>query len=281
MSEDLYQKLSAAVERMPAFPESVHKVMELTADINCSPKDLVAVIERDVVMTAKILKLVNSAYFGLSRKIQNVNHAVVFVGLNTVKNLALSIATIGTLPDKNPAGFDITGFLTHSLATASLTRLLAQRAGVPAVESSNYFVAGLLHDFGKAVLALFMGAEFKAALALCEAEGIPLNEAEYRILGTDHAEIGAMLCERWQLPEELVAATRDHHAMNGAASIMRDSVFAANQIVKRYQFGNSGNPTVEPFPPDVTARFGELDALIESLGDLQPEMDKAAAFAGT
>ena len=86
------------VESMPAFPESVHQVMALTSDINCSPKDLVKVIESDPVMTMKLLKLVNSAYFALSRNIASIQHALVYLGLNTVKNLAISIATVDALP---------------------------------------------------------------------------------------------------------------------------------------------------------------------------------------
>lgn len=280
-SEELLQKLAEGVERMPAFPESVHRVMELTADINCAPKDLVEVIERDVVMTAKLLKWVNSPYFGLASKIQNINHAVVYVGLNTIKNLALSIATIGTLPASNPAGFDVRAFLAHSLATATTARVLAQRSGVPETEASNYFVAGLLHDFGKAVFALFMANEFRAALEMVANEGVALHVAERLTLGTDHAETGAMLCEKWKLSDELIAATRHHHDLGGEATLMRDCVFVANQVVKRLHFGDSGNPVVETIPPALVARLGDpLKQMLGNLEGLQDELAKATAFIG-
>ncbi len=281
MSEALYQKLAEGVERMPAFPESVHRVMELTSDINCSPKDLVEVIERDVVMTAKLLKWVNSPYFGLASKIQNINHAVVYVGLNTIKNLALSIATIGTLPTSNPAGFDIRAFLAHSLATATTARSLAQRSGVPETEASNYFVAGLLHDFGKAVFALFMATEFRAALEMVKNDGVPLHQAERLTMGTDHAETGAMLCEKWKLSDELISATRHHHDLEGEPTLMRDCVFVGNQLVKRLRFGDSGNPVVEPLPPALVARLGDpLKNLLSDLDALHDELAKATAFIG-
>ena len=281
MSEELYQKLAVAVERMPAFPESVHRVMELTADINCAPKDLVEVIERDVVMTAKLLKWVNSPYFGLANKIQNINHAVVYVGLNTIKNLALSIATIGTLPVNNRAAFDIRAFLAHSLATATTARTLAQRSGVPDMEASNYFVAGLLHDFGKAVFALFMAEEFRAALEMSATEGVSLHMAERLTMGTDHAETGAMLCEKWKLSEELISATRHHHDLGGEPSLMRDCVFVANQVVKRLEFGNSGNPVIETIPPSVAGRLGApLKQVLGDIEGLKEELVKATAFIG-
>ena len=108
------------VERMPAFPISVHRVVELTSDINADPKELVAIIEHDPVLLMRILKLANSPYFRLSQKITSVNHAVVIVGFNTVKNMALSIAAIGVLRLKTTAGFDMEGFLLHSLSTATI-----------------------------------------------------------------------------------------------------------------------------------------------------------------
>ena len=89
MSPELTRQLMTAIDRMPAFPKSVQQVLELTRDLNCAPRDLVQVIERDPVLTVKILKVVNSAYFGLSRPVTSVNHAVVFLGFNTIKNLSL------------------------------------------------------------------------------------------------------------------------------------------------------------------------------------------------
>ena len=101
---EMNRKISDAVEKMPAFPKSVQKLLELTRDINCQPKQLVSVIETDPVMTVKILKVLNSAYYSLPNKITSVNRSVVYLGINTIKNLALSIAAIGVLPKQNKAG---------------------------------------------------------------------------------------------------------------------------------------------------------------------------------
>src|SRR3954463_10475687 len=101
VSPELNNRLSTAVERMPAFPKSVQRILELTRDINCSPKELVAVIEKDPVIAIKILRIVNSAYFSLPSKITSINQSVVYLGLNTLKNLALNFSTIGMLPRQN------------------------------------------------------------------------------------------------------------------------------------------------------------------------------------
>ena len=114
--QDVKKKLLAAVEKMPAFPKSVHQVLKLAADINCSQKDLVEVIKNDPVFTLKILRLVNSAYFGLSREITSINHASVYLGLNTLKNVALGLAAVGAIPKISGGGRDMGAFWLHSLA---------------------------------------------------------------------------------------------------------------------------------------------------------------------
>jgi len=114
MSPELAKKLTTAVERMPAFPKSVQKILELTRNMDVQPKTLVEVIEKDPVMTVKILRVLNSAYYSLPNKITSINHSVVYLGFNTIKNLALSIASVGILPKHNVAGFDIQQYLMHS-----------------------------------------------------------------------------------------------------------------------------------------------------------------------
>src|SRR5271169_414861 len=128
-SAELAKKLSAAVEKMPAFPKSVQRILELTRDINCQPKELVMVIEKDPVMTMKLLRILNSAYYSFPKQITSVSQSVVYLGLNTIKNMALSFAAMGVLPQHNAAGFDVQRYLMHSLTTASLARMMCQKFG--------------------------------------------------------------------------------------------------------------------------------------------------------
>ena len=267
------------VDRMPAFPRSVHRVMELASDINSDPKELVEVIEHDPVLILKILKVVNSSYFSLAQKITSVNHAVVYIGLNTVKNLALSTATIGVLPNKNKAGFDMDAFLLHSLATATIARLFAGELGVPAKESFDYFVSGLLHDFGKAVFAHFTPHEFQMALTMAKERQIPLYVAENEIFDIDHALIGSLLGEKWQLPSNLVESLKGHHCLEGDRLLLTSVVAAANQVSKWLQIGDGGNPVLEKIPHGIAEHFGEdIGAIVERLGGVRDEIEKAKVF---
>ncbi len=267
------------VEKMPAFPRSVHRVLELTSDIDSDPKDLVEVIEHDPILIMKILKLVNSPYFGLSQKIASVNHAVIYIGINAVKNLALSIATLGVLPRTNNAGFDMEAFLLHSLSTAIIARIFARKLKIQEREEFDFFLSGLLHDFGKIIFAHFMPNDFKKALQMVKKERLPLYEAEQKIFDTDHTQIGSLLSEKWNLPAHLTACIRNHHCHDHEESLIIDAVSAADQISKELKIGFAGENMIEKLPDVILERFGNnVQAVINSLGNVTAETEKASIF---
>jgi len=280
MTPELSQKLAAAVDRMPAFPRSVQQILQLTRDVNSSPKDLVRVIDHDPVVTVKILRVVNSAYYSLPKQITSINHAVVYMGFNSLKNLALSIAAIGMLPKDNLAGFDAHEYLLHSLTTANIAKMLAPRVGN--VDPTDCFIAGLLHDFGKVVFAQFMPKEFREALMMSEWSETSLHLALRQIIGTDHAVVGAMLVEKWRFAAPLVETIRHQFGDDLLDTEMIACVFAANQISKKLKFGSGGNPKVEELPPPIAKRLGgSLDEVIASLGDLDRMYEEAKVFSSS
>ena len=280
-SAELTKRLSAAVEKMPAFPKSVQRILELSRDINCQPKELVMVIEKDPVMTMKLLRILNSAYYSFPSQITSVNQSVVYLGLNTIKNMAISFAAMGVLPEQNAAGFDVQRYLMHSLTTASLARTLCQKFGDGDVDPADCYIAGLLHDFGKVVFAQFMPAEFKDALALSSEEGTSLHAAEQNIIGADHSLVGAMLVEKWQFPKSLTDTIRGHHSEISPKNSVQSCLFVADQISKKLSMGNSGNSLIEELSPALVERFGgNMDSIIERLGDLSKIVEEAQSFKG-
>lgn len=278
--QDVKKKLMTAVEKMPAFPKSVHQVLKLASDVNCSQKDLVEVIKKDPVFTLKILRLVNSAYFGLSREITSINHASVYLGLNTLKNVALGLAAVGAMPKTNIAGLDMGGFWLHSLAVATGTRMLGSMLGVSRDEAADYFAAGLLHDIGKVVLALYMPEEFKQVKDYLGEHGTSQCDAEKAAIGATHSEIGALLADRWNLPPDLHDAIAHHHTPEkGESSQLVDCVYAADQISKKLAFGSAGDYIVQPLPKSIKERFSlDLDGLIKEMPTLDQEVEHARIF---
>ncbi len=278
--QDVKKKLMSAVDQMPAFPKSVHQVLKLAGDINCSQKELVEVIKKDPVFTLKILRLVNSAYFGLAREVTSINHASVYLGLNTLKNVALGLAAVGAIPKSNVAGLDMGAFWLHSLAVATGTRMLGSMLGVSRDEAADYFAAGLLHDIGKVVFALYMPNEFAQVGEKIAEQGTSLKQAELDVIGATHADIGSMLAEKWNLPGDLHDAIARHHTPDkGKPSQLVDCVFVADQISKKLAFGSAGDYMVEELPKSIEERFSlDLDGLIKEMPTLDEEVEHARIF---
>lgn len=281
LSPELERKLAVAVDRMPAFPRSVQKVLEMSRNAGCLPKDLVAVIEKDPVMTLKVLKVVNSAYYNLPYPITSIGQGVVYLGLNTVKNLALAFAAVGILPRLNAAGFDIQRYLMHSLTTAVIARQLCAGFARGQLDPADAYITGLLHDFGKVVFAQFMAPEYRQVLALAEEKKIRLHEAEREVIGADHSHVGALLAAKWHFPDVLVDCIRHHHDAAPPASAMLDCLRLADQISRRQALGDGGNAWREE-PPAAPERFGgDWDAILAALGDTDKIVADAMLFAET
>lgn len=280
ISVELSKRLSSAVDRMPAFPKSVQRILELTRDINCRPKDLVAVIEKDPVITIKVLKIINSAYYGLPNKITSINQSVIYLGVNTLKNLALSFSTMGMLPARNAAGFDVQHYLMSSLISANLARLLGAKYAATETDPTDLYIAGLLHDFGKVVFALYMAPEFRRAMETSTADKMSLHKAEDAVIGADHTLVGAMLVKRWQFPEPLVECIANHHTVPHV-SPMAECLFVADLIAEKLGYDSMGNISADG-PLSLPERFGsDLDAVIGGLGDMDKLIEDAHVFAQT
>jgi putative nucleotidyltransferase with HDIG domain len=281
LTPEVSKRLEDAVERMPAFPKSVQKILELTRNINCSPKEIIAIIEKDPVVTMKILRVLNSAFYAMPNKVTSVNRAVLYLGLNTVKNLALSFASVGVLPSSNAAGFDMDRYLRHSLITAGIARQLAARHAAELVDPMDCYVAGLLHDFGKVVFAQFMAEEFRLALQASRESGRPLHVTESEFIQASHAVVGAMLAERWQFPDTLVECIRRHHDTPIAEDALSECLYLADTISKT--LARKDDAPGSGHAPDWRGRTIPLtvDEAAASLGDLDRFAAEADLFLQT
>jgi len=198
------------VRDLPALPTSVTRVMQLTNDPKAGLSDVAHALAADQGLAARVLKLANSAYYGSSRRIGTVSEAVVILGMRTTRNLTLATSCQDMLEREVSGYFLPRGALwRHSLACAAAAQNLARRAHFRGTEEA--FVAGLLHDIGKVIMSAYLKAEFAQVLTRVAKGEMTFSDAEREALGFDHAEVGARLLERWNLPGALVTAVRYHH----------------------------------------------------------------------
>jgi putative nucleotidyltransferase with HDIG domain len=210
------EQLVQSVQELPSLPQSTVKVLKMTDDANASAREVAAVISADLSLTSRVLRIANSAYYGLSRSVSTVNDAVIILGMQAVRNLALAAASYDTLRQELPGYGLPPGVLwRHSLACACAAQVLAKHTRVARAEEA--FDAGLLHDVGKVVLSVHVGPQFEAIRALTELDNLPFHEGERLILGFDHAEVGAQVAEKWNLPPSLCSAIAGHHVLDRGA----------------------------------------------------------------
>lgn len=277
LDAELTQRLTAWVDALPAFAPTVQRIVVLSREMHCPPGDLVHVIETDPVVMIKVLKVVNSAQYGFGKNITSVNQAVAILGFNTIKNLALGIADTGMLPKKNTGGFEARRYLVHSLTTAAVAKRLANQH--PQADPQDYYIAGLLHDFGKVMLAQYKPSRFRQALDTSLWEGSALHANLQSITGMHHAQICSGLLQSWGFKETLVAAIRLQYAPQDAGSHMVSALYAANLISKALLLGHTTGAQAELPECVQVALGGNMATITGTLGDLRAMLDEATTHA--
>ncbi len=249
------------VVTLPSLPLTVAHITEMINDPHCSLGDVGKAISADPAIALKTLRLVNSAYYGMSNKVTSVEHAVVLLGMKVVRNLVFTATVFDTLQ----GGVDT--FLRHSISTGVAMRILAESGKHRGLVSSpdEAFVFGLLHDIGKIIYEQFLPKDFERVAELSVSEKMPWYLAEREIIGVDHAEMGSRLAEKWRLPAELVDAIAGHHDL----ALCRDPEFqplAALLAVADYMVSASGTVAY----PDTIVIMD--DSMWQTAGFTGPEM---------
>lgn len=234
------KRITESIIGLPTLPTIVSKMIELVDNPRTSAASLARLISSDQTLTARILKLANSAYYGFPREISTVNMAIVVLGFNTVKDMGLSLSVFDVFKNQeNSSVFDITRFWEHSIGCGVASRMLARN--YHSRNASEAFVAGLLHDIGKIILNQYFHQEFLQIMDMV-VHGSTLEDAEENIIGTTHAQIGAWLAEKWNLPEIISKTILYHHQPWCAKkeSVLVCTVTLADYLCHLSGIGNSG-----------------------------------------
>jgi len=208
-NKSIYARLRDAND-LPTLPTIALEVSRLANDPLAGMSEIVRIIRNDPSMTGKILRVANSAFYGMPRRVESLNMALVVLGMREVSSLVTSISVLGAFSKKDDnSTFRRETFWEHSAGTGEIARVLSSRLQLRL--HGIEFTAGLLHNVGKIVLHQYHSEELGRAFKMAIDENLPTIVAEQRVLGTDHAEVGAWICEKWSLPSSIVECIRYHH----------------------------------------------------------------------
>ncbi len=259
-----------AAPRIPSLPAVAMKVIELTEDPNVSLKDIAQTIQNDQGLAAKILRTVNSSFYGLTKKCSTISQAMVALGLNAVKSLALGFSLVSMIKEGEGAEFDYVDYWRRGVYSAVGARVLAAR--VKGVDAEEAFLGAILQDVGMIALYQALGRKYLDVVRATEGDHRELCKHEVRQLELQHTEVGAMLAQRWKLPEALVAPIRYHERPTAAPqshAMLVQTVGLAN--IAADVLCESGSSTLQQFYAKSEQWLGmsgpEADAALKKIGE--------------
>ena len=279
LNEDETKRIISRLKDLPTLPQVVAKVMQIVSNPMASAADLNEVIAVDQALTAKVLRLANSAYYGFPKEITTIPQAVVILGFNTIRNLALSVSVHKMMFVEREKGlFSYRDFWKHCVAVGVCARILSRRVGYKSEE--NAFTAGLLHDIGKSLLERVDHAAFIACIEASRETKRALWEVEQERLGVDHAALGGRLAENWNLPGDLRGAIERHHLPGeGALDPLVASVHAADMLCRQQSLGMDGDfGPIEIAPAAMKLLRLDERAIKEVLVELEHRLKEAEEF---
>lgn len=262
---------------IPPFPKVALQVMKMLDNKEVKAKDLAEVIQYDSAITANLLKTCNAAYFGLTRKVSSLDDALVVVGHDILKDIIIACSSARFYKGGAGEGYQLEqgDLWKHSVATAIMAKQLSAHFGE--VDAGIAFTAGLLHDIGKRFLSSFVAEDFEKIMARGHSEGSSFIEAEKEALGMNHAELGAMIMEKWEFSEDLIQAVRQHHDSDALDKSQLTALLAlSNTLIISLGVGVGADGLSGKMQGEGLKRFGISNIDLDRyLADLVIEMEKA------
>jgi HD-like signal output (HDOD) protein len=261
-TQDRLQKIMTSIQDLPTIPAVAMKINQLLKSKTAGSSDIGTIIAKDQNITVKLLKLVNSSYYGLPRTVGSISDAVSYLGGNILSQIVLSIGVLSTFEGKGKSGLDRKGFWSHGIAVAALSKSIAKEKKLIKIPEEA-FTAGLLHDLGIIAMDHAVPELYKMVLDKSKSEKIPLVPIEKDLLTVTHGQVGEWVARNWELPLNIIVAILYHHdkpsERQGKAKSddpIVDVVSVADYMSHLIGFGFAAEPEVIKPDPEVFERAG-------------------------
>ena len=244
-------ELVQGVVGLISLPDVCVRVKEMVDDPNCSASDIGKVVSKDAALTVRLLRIVNSAFYQFPSKIETVSRAITIVGNRELRDLVFAASVASIFEKVSSDLIDIESFWRHAVYCGIVSRIIARKCQV--LHKERLFVAGLMHDIGRLVIAFKLPTECRQVLRYMKEHDVPLHVAEKEILGFDHAEIGAELMQAWSLPQTHQLAALNHHNPNKASDFVLEAsiVYLANIITELAEAGTDDVDILRSVPDEI------------------------------
>ena len=276
---NLENKLAKIIE-LPTLSVVANNVILITQNPKSSALEVGRAISQDQALVSRILRIANSTFYGFPKAITTIPHAVVILGFANIRNLVLTASIFDMFPSNGGDGyFDRKGFWKHSLACGVTSKLIAKRLGIKNLE--EVFIWGLLHDLGKLTLDAYFNEDFRRVFSLVKEKEILIREAEQKLLGIDHATVGGIVADKWNLPPTLIKAIRFHHNPPRANESMRmvAIVHLADVLCRAIGIGNGGDSKIPCINEDSWKLLGLNRQIVKRLfSEMEKEIANAKAL---
>lgn len=260
--ETQYKGKLLELNALPALPVTLQQAMSIMQQPNADIRKVANVFAQDLVLSAKVLKLVNSSVYGFPGRIVSIQNALTLLGFNIIRSVIISTVVMENMPKH------MKGLWTHSMAVAVAAKTIANFLKIK--ESNEYSLAGLLHDLGKVILATQMPDAAAEINALVAARDLTYIEAEREVLGMDHTQINAWVAQNWHLPPNLTAAMTFHHAPLETSNYTSICcvVHLANFMARLFERGDGGDTQISHLDPRAIKHLGIDQRALRELVDL-------------
>ena len=275
LTRSSFEDIVDRIHTIPSLPEVVTQVVRLVNDPNSDARQINAIMMKDAAMAAKMLRMVNSVYYGLAEPVNDLEQAIVILGFKTIRSVALSISVLNMFQQQN-ANFNMKAFWSHSAVSACLGRLICGKARICDPEFG--FTIGLLKGLGKVILAENAPEETRAIIAVARQYRMSFTKACREVMDTDDAEIGAWLMERWELDKVLVATVREQGVLSATTKEPKlvSMCMLSEYLCTLKKIRTSGQCDEPQLDPAVWTHLGmDKTALVEVLSVINDEVENA------